>query len=78
MASINGLSVMKIRKFTGHHGESLYQGSLCLNNEEIGFWSQDNDNGPDTVSLAPLYSKQLLNSAIKAKNPDKAFHGIQS
>lgn len=40
MASINGLTVKKLKYFEGKEGAAA-QGDLYLGNKKIAFWSQD-------------------------------------
>lgn len=47
MASINGVEIKNLKGFKGHDGESLYQGTIYLNGEKLGFWSQDSWGGCD-------------------------------
>lgn len=75
MASINGISIKGRKNFLGHEGEPLCQGNVYLNNKKLGFWSQDSWGGPDRFILDPKYSKALLDQAVIARNPDKAYHG---
>ena len=75
MASINGISIKGMKNFLGHEGEPLCQGNVYLNNKKLGFWSQDSWGGPDRFILDPKYSKALLDQAVIARNPDKAYHG---
>ena len=71
MATINGLSLKKIRTFTGHEGECCYQGDLYLGNNKIGFWSQDTHCGMDDLSMEDAYSEKKLQQAIMDLNKDK-------
>lgn len=75
MASINGISIKSRKNFLGHEGEPLCQGNVYLNNKKLGFWSQDSHGGPDYFTLDPKYSKALLDQAVIARNPEKAYHG---
>lgn len=77
MASINGISVKNLKKFRGHEGEPLFQGSLYLGGKKIGSWSQDYHNGPDDIDLEGNLSETLLNKAVAARNPDKAIHSTR-
>lgn len=75
MASINGISIKGVNHFIGHDGEPLCQGNLYLGDTKIGFWSQDSWGGPDRFILDPKFSKQKIDEAVIARNPEKAIHG---
>lgn len=79
MASINGLCVKHMKKFTGHEGEPCYQGDLYLGKVKIGYWSQD-PWGCVVDNFNPEHgiSKDLLNSEIQKLNEDKRVSGISS
>ena len=47
MASIKGISLKNLKKFKDHEGFDIYQGNICLNGINKGFWSQDSWGGPD-------------------------------
>lgn len=71
MASINGLSVKKVRSFIGPEGH-VYQGDLYLGKKKIAFWSQDaNGAVEDHLVMESDYSEAKLRKAIIAANPDK-------
>lgn len=72
MASINGLSVKGMKKFTGHEGEPCFQGNLYLGNKKLGFWSQSDWGGMDNYRLDGKFSEKLLHEAVKRANPEKA------
>lgn len=77
MASINGLSIRGLNQFVGHEGETLFQGNLCLNGKNIGFWSQDSHGGPDHFALDGGWKQEkALDDAVKALYPEKAIHGV--
>lgn len=61
MASINGITIRNLKKFTGHEGESLYQGNIYLNNKKLGFWSQDFSGGCDNYE----FDYHLLDEAVE-------------
>lgn len=71
MASINGLTVKKLKYFEGKEGAAA-QGDLYLGNKKIAFWSQD-ANGciEDNLDMEPGYSEQKLRQAIIAAHPEK-------
>lgn len=71
MASINGLTVKKLKYFEGREGAAA-QGDLYLGNKKIAFWSQD-ANGciEDNLDMEPGYSEQKLRQAIIAAHPEK-------
>ena len=71
MASINGLTVKKLKYFEGKEGAAA-QGDLYLGNKKIAFWSQDT-NGciEDNLDMEPGYSEQKLRQAIIAAHPEK-------
>lgn len=71
MASINGLTVKKLKYFEGKEGAAV-QGDLYLGNKKIAFWSQD-ANGciEDNLDMEPGYSEQKLRQAIIAAHPEK-------
>ena len=71
MASINGLTVKKLKYFEGKEGAAA-QGDLYLGNTKIAFWSQD-ANGciEDNLDMEPGYSEQKLRQAIIAAHPEK-------
>ena len=75
MAAINGISVKAVKKFQGHEGEPLYQGTLYLSGKKIGFWTQDGWGGPDRFDLDGKISEDLLNEAVKKLNPGKVYMG---
>lgn len=71
MASINGLTVKKIKYFDGREGTAA-QGDLYLGNKKIAFWSQDADGCiDDSLDMEPGYSEQKLRQAIIAAHPEK-------
>lgn len=71
MASINGLTVKKIKYFDGREGTAA-QGDLYLGNKKIAFWSQDADGCiDDNLDMEPGYSEQKLRQAIIAAHPEK-------
>lgn len=71
MASINGLTVKKIKYFEGKEGAAA-QGDLYLGNKKIAFWSQDADGCiDDNLDMEPGYSEQKLRQAIIAAHPEK-------
>lgn len=77
MASINGLSLKKVKTFRGHEGEPCFQGDLYLGKTKIGFWSQDSWGAiMDNIDMEPGYSEQLLRNQICALNKDKEIHGV--
>lgn len=71
MASINGLTVKKLKYFKGKEGAAA-QGDLYLGNKKIAFWSQDADGCiEDNLDMEPGYSEQKLRQAIIAAHPEK-------
>lgn len=71
MASINGLTVKKIKYFEGREGTAA-QGDLYLGNKKIAFWSQDTDGCvEDNLDMEPGYSETRLRQAIIAAHPEK-------
>lgn len=71
MASINGLTVKKLKYFEGKEGAAA-QGDLYLGNKKIAFWSQDaNGCVEDNLDMEPGYSEQKLRQAIIAAHPEK-------
>ena len=71
MASINGLTVKKLKYFEGKEGAAA-QGNLYLGNKKIAFWSQDaNGCVEDNLDMEPGYSEQKLRQAIIAAHPEK-------
>lgn len=71
MASINGLTVKKLKYFEGKEGAAA-QGDLYLGNKKIAFWSQDADGCiEDNLDMEPGYSEQKLRQAIIAAHPEK-------
>ena len=78
MASINGISVKGLKKFTGHEGEPLSQGNLYLGGKKIGFWSQDSWGGPDNFRFDQPWGwkmERALNEKVTSLNADKTIHG---
>lgn len=69
MASINGLSIKKLKYFQGMDGK-MAQGDLYLGNKKIAFWSQD-DCIEDNLDMEPGYSEYRLRQAIIAAHPEK-------
>lgn len=76
MASINGLSVKKLKKFEGREGV-CFQGDLYLGKTKIVFWSQD-ANGciVDNFYMEPGFSEDMLNEEIERLNPEKTKTGV--
>jgi hypothetical protein len=71
MASINGLTVKKLKYFEGREGTAA-QGNLYLGNKKIAFWSQDADGCvEDNLDMEPGYSETRLRQAIIAAHPEK-------
>lgn len=71
MASINGLTLKKIKYFEGREGTAA-QGDLYLGNKKIAFWSQDADGCvEDNLDMEPGYSETRLRQAIIAAHPEK-------
>lgn len=71
MASINGLTVKKLKYFQGREGTAA-QGDLYLGNKKIAFWSQDADGCiEDSLDMEPGYSEWKLRQAIIAAHPEK-------
>lgn len=71
MASINGLTLKKIKYFEGTEGTAA-QGDLYLGNKKIAFWSQDADGCiDDNLNMEPGYSETRLRQAIIAAHPEK-------
>ncbi len=71
MASINGLTIKKIKYFEGREGTAA-QGDLYLGNKKIAFWSQDADGCvEDNLDMEPGYSEIRLRQAIIAAHPEK-------
>lgn len=71
MASINGLTLKKIKYFEGREGTAA-QGDLYLGNKKIAFWSQDaNGCVEDNLDMEPGYSERKLRQAIIAAHPEK-------
>lgn len=72
MASINSISVKNLSDFPGHDGCICYRGELYLEDNRIGYWSQNYMGGiDDNISLAPQYDERKLRSAVSQKNKDK-------
>ncbi len=51
MASINGISIKNLKKFRGHEGEPLAQGTVYYKGKKLGYWSQDFHGGPDAYEF---------------------------
>ena len=51
MASINGVTIKNFKQFKGHEGEPLFQGTVYLGKERLGFWSQDAHGGEDNFDF---------------------------
>ena len=51
MASLNGVTIRNLKGFNGHEGEPLFQGSVYLNGQKLGFWSQDAHGGSDNYDF---------------------------
>lgn len=71
MASINGLSLKKVKYFQGKEGTAA-QGDLYLGKKKIAFWSQD-ANGciEDSLDMELGYSEHRLRQAIITAHPEK-------
>ena len=73
MASINGIKLKNIKKFTGHDGEPLHQGNIYVNGAKIGTWSMNYSGGIcDDIYLTPPYKEEKLRDKIEEKNRHKA------
>ena len=64
MASLNGVTIRNLKGFNGHEGEPLFQGSVYLNGQKLGFWSQDAHGGSDNYDFN---TKALVEQNIKAE-----------
>ena len=65
MASIYGLTLKALKKFTGHDGEPCYQGNLYLGTKKIGFWTEDGRGGSGIYRMDPPYREGKLNVRVK-------------
>ncbi len=63
MASINGISIKKLKHFEDHEGCKISQGELYYNGKHLGSWSQDAWNGPDRFDFG---IKKLLESEVES------------
>lgn len=45
MASLNGVEIKNLKKFSGHEGEPLNQGTVYYNGRKLGYWSEDSHGG---------------------------------
>lgn len=71
MASINGITIKKLKKSSFNEGES-FQGELYIGDNKIGFWSRDiKGDIVDNVKLDSNYSENLLFEQIEKLNVDK-------
>ena len=52
MAKIKGVELKKLVKFRGHEGEELYQGDIYLNGKKIGFYSDGDWGGPQSIRVS--------------------------
>ncbi|MCD8110114.1 MAG: hypothetical protein LUE14_08460 [Clostridiales bacterium] len=73
MASINGISLRKFKKFRGEDGRPLYRGELWARGEngsvKIADWSQTGKN-MDDLDVEPGFSKKNIINAIRRYNGD--------
>lgn len=53
VASINGVSLKKLRYFVGHEG-GCFQGDVYLDGKKLGFWSQDSWGGADNFEFSQV------------------------
>ena len=72
MASINGLTIKNTVTWLGREGYAT-QGDLYLDEEKIGFWSQDGDGGEAWYEFEEKYSLEKFFSAINYLNKDKIY-----
>ena len=69
MASINGVQIRGLKRFTEHEGMDAYQGNVYIDGKKAGFWSQDFCCGADHF----YFSTDTLDSrtaAFRAGLPD--------
>ena len=55
MASINGVSLKKVKKIKDHDGATIAQGELYIDGKRAGFWSQDAWGSPDRYDSSEAY-----------------------
>lgn len=72
MASINGITIKNQVTWLGREGYAT-QGDLYLENEKIGFWSQDGDGGEDRYDFEEKYSENKFMKIINELNKDNDY-----
>ncbi len=76
MASINGVSVKKVKYFVGQEG-GCFQADVYLDGKKQGFWSQDSWGGPDNFEFDEDVIESRANDYYR-RNPhvdEIALHG---
>lgn len=72
MASLNGVEIKNLKKFSGHEGEPLNQGTVYYNGRKLGYWSEDGHGGPNHYDFD---TKQLDRAFFSYKS---MFRGTKS
>ncbi len=62
MASINGISIKKLKYFKDHEGCTIAQGDIWHNGKKLGFWSQSYMNGPDDFD----FDEHILDKEVES------------
>ena len=71
MFNINGFEVKAVNEFRGHDGQPLIQGNLYYNNKKVGFLSDDDRGGLNTIRIREKDIKQKFNDTAEKLKGDK-------